>query len=195
MRSCGGLMSTWSTLDTGRLFPETHRGLGRDRAPLRPAHPGSFPRRRSVEALSRSTASTAFARRSRRGTLLRVAQGRAARPCARRRSRLDHRLRAEQSGERAQRVCGVRARAPASSSSIRCSIGRASRSSLSCATTTSLQCAARSRLPSIGCAPCTRAVAPGEPERAGRWWWEQEEKKECGLHRVTARHRADSPHA
>ncbi len=35
---------------------------------------------------------------------------------------------------------------------------------------------------SIGCAPCTRAVAPGEGERAGRWWWEQEEKKECGLH-------------
>jgi phosphoadenosine phosphosulfate reductase len=36
---------------------------------------------------------------------------------------------------------------------------------------------------SIGCAPCTRAVAPGESERAGRWWWEQQEKKECGLHR------------
>ncbi|MBK9082477.1 MAG: phosphoadenylyl-sulfate reductase [Rhizobiales bacterium] len=35
---------------------------------------------------------------------------------------------------------------------------------------------------SIGCAPCTRAVAPGEPERAGRWWWEDETKKECGLH-------------
>jgi phosphoadenosine phosphosulfate reductase len=35
---------------------------------------------------------------------------------------------------------------------------------------------------SIGCAPCTRAVAPGESERAGRWWWEQAEKKECGLH-------------
>ena len=35
---------------------------------------------------------------------------------------------------------------------------------------------------SIGCAPCTRAVTPGEPERAGRWWWEGEEKKECGLH-------------
>ena len=35
---------------------------------------------------------------------------------------------------------------------------------------------------SIGCAPCTRAVRPGEPERAGRWWWEQENKKECGLH-------------
>jgi phosphoadenosine phosphosulfate reductase len=37
--------------------------------------------------------------------------------------------------------------------------------------------------PSIGCAPCTRAVNPGESERAGRWWWEHEEKKECGLHR------------
>jgi bifunctional enzyme CysN/CysC len=35
---------------------------------------------------------------------------------------------------------------------------------------------------SIGCAPCTRAIASGEPERAGRWWWEQEDKKECGLH-------------
>jgi phosphoadenosine phosphosulfate reductase len=35
---------------------------------------------------------------------------------------------------------------------------------------------------SIGCEPCTRAVQPGEPERAGRWWWEQQEKKECGLH-------------
>jgi phosphoadenosine phosphosulfate reductase len=36
--------------------------------------------------------------------------------------------------------------------------------------------------PSIGCAPCTRAIAPGEDERAGRWWWEQPEHKECGLH-------------
>ena len=35
---------------------------------------------------------------------------------------------------------------------------------------------------SIGCAPCTRAIAPGEPERAGRWWWESDDKKECGLH-------------
>ncbi len=35
--------------------------------------------------------------------------------------------------------------------------------------------------PSIGCAPCTRAIAPGEPIRAGRWWWE-EDQKECGLH-------------
>jgi phosphoadenosine phosphosulfate reductase len=36
--------------------------------------------------------------------------------------------------------------------------------------------------PSIGCTPCTRAVVPGEDPRAGRWWWEQPETKECGLH-------------
>ncbi|MFT5206805.1 MAG: phosphoadenosine phosphosulfate reductase [Candidatus Omnitrophota bacterium] len=35
---------------------------------------------------------------------------------------------------------------------------------------------------SIGCAPCTRAVSDGEDERAGRWWWESPDKKECGLH-------------
>ena len=35
---------------------------------------------------------------------------------------------------------------------------------------------------SIGCAPCTRAILPGEPERAGRWWWEQNAAKECGIH-------------
>ncbi|HVS96140.1 MAG TPA: phosphoadenylyl-sulfate reductase [Puia sp.] len=35
---------------------------------------------------------------------------------------------------------------------------------------------------SIGCAPCTRAVRPGEDLRAGRWWWEDNSKKECGLH-------------
>ena len=36
--------------------------------------------------------------------------------------------------------------------------------------------------PSIGCAPCTRAIEPGEDERAGRWWWERAESRECGLH-------------
>jgi phosphoadenosine phosphosulfate reductase len=36
--------------------------------------------------------------------------------------------------------------------------------------------------PSIGCSTCTRAIAPGEDLRAGRWWWESEDKKECGLH-------------
>jgi phosphoadenosine phosphosulfate reductase len=35
---------------------------------------------------------------------------------------------------------------------------------------------------SIGCAPCTRAILPGEDMRAGRWWWEDSSKKECGLH-------------
>ncbi len=35
---------------------------------------------------------------------------------------------------------------------------------------------------SIGCAPCTRPVLAGEPERAGRWWWEEDTDKECGIH-------------
>jgi phosphoadenosine phosphosulfate reductase len=41
----------------------------------------------------------------------------------------------------------------------------------------------REGYPSIGCAPCTRAVQPGEHPRAGRWWWEDPAHKECGLHR------------
>jgi len=39
--------------------------------------------------------------------------------------------------------------------------------------------------PSIGCAPCTRAITQGEDIRAGRWWWEAAETKECGLHRTS----------
>lgn len=40
--------------------------------------------------------------------------------------------------------------------------------------------------PSIGCQPCTRAIRPGEDVRAGRWWWESENGKECGLHKPQA---------
>ena len=42
--------------------------------------------------------------------------------------------------------------------------------------------------PSIGCEPCTRAIAAGEPFRAGRWWWESDEAKECGLHPAPTLH-------
>lgn len=45
--------------------------------------------------------------------------------------------------------------------------------------------------PSIGCAPCTRAISLGEDFRAGRWWWEDEAAKECGLH-VKAAHRTSA---
>lgn len=47
--------------------------------------------------------------------------------------------------------------------------------------------------PSIGCEPCTRAIKPGEPERAGRWWWENDEKRECGLHVAEAAQSSISP--
>ena len=40
---------------------------------------------------------------------------------------------------------------------------------------------------SIGCEPCTRPINPGQHERAGRWWWEEETKRECGLHVTSAR--------
>jgi phosphoadenosine phosphosulfate reductase len=43
--------------------------------------------------------------------------------------------------------------------------------------------------PSIGCQPCTRAIRPGEDIRAGRWWWETEDGKECGLHARDAKQR------
>ena len=41
-------------------------------------------------------------------------------------------------------------------------------------------------MPSIGCAPCTRAIAVGEDFRNGRWWWEDESAKECGLHKASS---------
>ncbi|QKP78886.1 phosphoadenylyl-sulfate reductase [Methyloligella sp. GL2] len=48
---------------------------------------------------------------------------------------------------------------------------------------------------SIGCQPCTRAIQPGEDPRAGRWWWESEEKKECGLHMNPMRERVSEGQA
>ena len=44
---------------------------------------------------------------------------------------------------------------------------------------------------SIGCAPCTRSIGPGEDERAGRWWWENSGLKECGLHKEMPHERFD----
>jgi len=47
--------------------------------------------------------------------------------------------------------------------------------------------------PSIGCQPCTRAIRAGEDVRAGRWWWEHQDRKECGLHDNPSRPRAEVP--
>lgn len=47
--------------------------------------------------------------------------------------------------------------------------------------------------PTIGCAPCTRPVRPAEDMRAGRWWWETEEKKECGIHIVDGKVQRKEP--
>ncbi len=47
--------------------------------------------------------------------------------------------------------------------------------------------------PSIGCEPCTRAIAPGEDPRAGRWWWEQPDHRECGIHVTWTPEQVSSP--
>jgi phosphoadenosine phosphosulfate reductase len=49
--------------------------------------------------------------------------------------------------------------------------------------------------PSIGCAPCTRSITPGEDLRAGRWWWENPETRECGLHFDPAKAARDTAQA
>jgi phosphoadenosine phosphosulfate reductase len=49
--------------------------------------------------------------------------------------------------------------------------------------------------PSIGCEPCTRAIRPGEDSRAGRWWWESRDTKECGLHISTIQFTPDAAKA
>ncbi|MBB4842315.1 phosphoadenosine phosphosulfate reductase [Paucibacter oligotrophus] len=49
-------------------------------------------------------------------------------------------------------------------------------------------------MPSIGCEPCTRAIAVGEDFRAGRWWWENDDAKECGLHKSHSPAQAGSAH-
>jgi len=48
--------------------------------------------------------------------------------------------------------------------------------------------------PSIGCEPCTRAIQPGEDVRAGRWWWESSDARECGLHGVNLRSAPPAAH-
>jgi len=47
--------------------------------------------------------------------------------------------------------------------------------------------------PSIGCEPCTKAIRAGEGERAGRWWWERDQKRECGLHLPTENQKTQNP--
>ena len=184
----GGTFRVFS-LDTGRLHPETYQFIEKVRG-----HYGIPDRHVLSAAGSRPGA------RAREGALLllpgrpqgvlRHPQGRAA----------DARARVAR-GRGSPASARIRARAPAamcrSCSSIRRSgrpSGRSSSSTRS-ARWTSKQVWTYIRdeaVPyntlhdrgfiSIGCEPCTRPVHPGQHEREGRWWWEEETKKECGLH-------------
>ena len=173
------------TLDTGRHFPETLDTLEASEQPLRPAHPRHVRRTpREVEELVardgiygfRLSVETRKAccevrkvrplRRALQGAAGWVT-GTAARAISRPRAGAVRRL---GRGERARQAQPDRRLEPRAARSLHRRQRRARQS------------AARARLPSIGCQPCTRAIRPGEDIRAGRWWWENEDGKECGLH-------------
>ena len=183
------------TLDTGRLFPETYDAVGGDRTPLRPPHP---------RVLSAHGRSRGAGRRARHQRLLRLARS-AARPAATcaRSSRSTARSPARAAGSPGCAPTSRPTAAAVALVTVDAERGLLKLNPLFDWT----RDAALSHAPahdvpinplhaqgflSIGCAPCTRAIAPGEPERAGRWWWEQEDKKECGLHTRHAATRSTS---
>ena len=174
------------TLDTGRLPEETHALIDRVREhyglPIDVYAPDA---RLAGAFVARARHRRVLRRRRAAQGLLRRAQGRAAAP------------RAGRARARGSPACAARSRsrarrspieesdaAHALGSSIRSPTGATTTSGATCAPTTCPYNALHDRgYPSIGCEPCTRAVAPGEDLRAGRWWWEQPAHKECGLHR------------
>ena len=171
------------TLDTGRLFPEVLETVElselRYRIRIRLVAPGA--RDRGTRRPRRGVRLPPFGREPQ--DLLRDPQSAAAQPRAFRRARLDQRLRREHSEERANvplaewdeghALVKVNPVADWTTADLTAYIA---------ANNIPVNPLHARGFVSIGCAPCTRAVQPGENPRAGRWWWENEEKKECGLH-------------
>ena len=171
-------------LDTGRLHQETYDLMARTMSRYDMRYEVLFPAAQAVQEMVAGGRSQPVLRQ-RRGApaLLRGAQGGAAGPGARRCRGLGDRAapRAEP-GARRDSGGGVGRRPRGGEGQPAGGVERGAGVGLP----------ARPRVPynvlhdqgflSIGCAPCTRAVEPGEPARAGRWWWEQGTAKECGLH-------------
>ena len=172
------------TLDTGRLYPETYDLIARTGA-LRPHDPRLLPRRRRGRGDGRPQRRQPLSRQ-RRGApaLLRGPQGEAAAARADEARRLGLRP-AQRPGRDPPegRAGGVGRRPQASSRSTRWRHGtrRASWDYVR-AHDVPYNPLHDAGFPSIGCAPCTRAVPEGEDARSGRWWWESAERRECGLH-------------
>ncbi len=173
-------------LDTGRLFPETYELLERTERKYGLGIRLYFPEAREVESYVQAHGVNGFrdsvelrkqcCRMRKTGPLQRALAGRRAWICGLRRGQSQDRAGvaplAWDAGQGLVKVCPLAAW-----------------------TGEQLWQAVKSRqiptnplhdlgYPSIGCAPCTRAVKPGEDIRAGRWWWESADHKECGLHQA-----------
>ena len=174
------------TLDTGRHFPETLETLAGERAALRPAHPRrSSPDAREVEELVGPRRHLRLPRRGREPQgLLRDPQGAPVEASASRRGRLGHGTAARSVG-RAGRWCRLPHGTPSTQLVKINPIADWSLEQLEAYVAehdVPVNPLHARGYPSIGCQPCTRAIKPGEDIRAGRWWWENEDGKECGLH-------------
>ena len=172
------------TLDTGRLFPETYATWQRSEQRYGRRVRAIYPRHAAVETLIASQGINGFyASREARAACCHV---RKVEPLARALAGAQGwitGLRADQSAHRrgiafvaADRERGFLKLAPLADWT------RAAVQDFAAAHEVPTNPLHRQGFVSIGCAPCTRAIRPDEPERAGRWWWEDDSRKECGLH-------------
>jgi sulfate adenylyltransferase large subunit/thioredoxin-dependent adenylylsulfate APS reductase len=172
------------TLDTGRLFPETHALWAETERRYGRRIRAIYPRQDDVESLVAHHGINGFY--ASREARLACCHVRKVEPLERALSGASAwiaGLRAEQSaGRRDMRLIAADAASKAIKLSPLFDWTRADVVSFAEANAVPLNPLHGRGFPSIGCAPCTRAVEPGEPERAGRWWWENEDKRECGLH-------------
>ena len=174
------------TLDTGRLMPETYAVIERDPGALRPRDRGLLPRTEAVEAMTREEGVNLFYRSVE--ARKRCCAVRKVEPLERALAGLD------------AWIAGLRRDQAETRTAVRkveideAHGGIVKVNPLADWTWDEIWSYIRAHdipynalhdlgYPSIGCAPCTRAVAPGEDQRAGRWWWEEDRAaKECGLH-------------
>jgi phosphoadenosine phosphosulfate reductase len=172
------------TLDTGRLFPETYRLWAETERRYGIRVRAFFPRTEDLEALVNRDGIAGFTQS--REARLSCCHVRKVEPLNRALSGARGwitGLRAEQSAERAAvALVSVDAERGLLKLSPLIDWTRDATLAHADAHRVPLNSLHRAGFLSIGCAPCTRAVAPGESERSGRWWWEQDGKTECGLH-------------
>ena len=173
-----------ATLETGRLFAETVALISETETQYDIAIKRFHPEQADIDAYAEQVWPERLLR-ERRGPprLLRRAQGEAAGTGAFRRCRLDHRSSPWPVGQSCRdALCRIRCRTPSPEDQSAGRLGHRGIRAFVEANGVPVNPLHERGYPSIGCEPCTRAIKPGEPERAGRWWWENDETRECGLH-------------